>query len=155
LITREKIVEILEEAIAGSDTFIVDVIVTPSNHISVEVDKPEGISISECVEISKVIEGSLDRETEDFELEVASPGVGIPLKVRPQYEKNLGREVEVLFNTSIKIKGELKAVGDEGIQVEYLAKEKPEGAKRPKIVSKLEWFGWEQVKWTKVMVSFK
>lgn len=99
----------------GSDIFLVEVLVKPGNAIRVHVDKPEGISIDECVLISRFLNESLDRDVEDYSLEVSSPGLGGAFKVKQQYEKNLGRDIEVLYTDGIKVKGKLEKVTDEGV----------------------------------------
>ena len=101
--------------IQGGEIFLVEVLVKPGNAIKVHVDKPEGISIDECVLISRFLNESLDREKEDYSLEVSSPGLGGAFKVKQQYEKNLGRDIEVLYTDGIKVKGKLEKVTDEGV----------------------------------------
>jgi ribosome maturation factor RimP len=101
--------------IQGSEIFLVEVLVKPGNAIKVHVDKPEGISIDECVLISRFLNESLDREKEDYSLEVSSPGLGGAFKVKQQYEKNLGRDIEVLYTDGIKVKGKLEKITDEGV----------------------------------------
>lgn len=101
--------------IQGSEIFLVEVLVKPGNAIRVHVDKPEGISIDECVLISRFLNESLDRDVEDYSLEVSSPGLGGAFKVKQQYEKNLGRDIEVLYTDGIKVKGKLEKVTDEGV----------------------------------------
>ena len=101
--------------IQGSEIFLVEVLVKPGNAIKVHVDKPEGISIDECVLISRFLNESLDRDVEDYSLEVSSPGLGGAFKVKQQYEKNLGRDIEVLYTDGIKVKGKLEKVTDEGV----------------------------------------
>lgn len=101
--------------IQGSEVFLVDVLVKPGNVIRVHVDTPEGISIDECVKISRFVNESLDRDVEDYSLEVSSPGLGASFLVKQQYEKNVGREIEVLFTDGIKLTGKLISVSDKGI----------------------------------------
>jgi ribosome maturation factor RimP len=115
MITIEHITELVMQHIQGSDIFLVEVVVKPGNTVKVHVDKPEGISIDECVVISRFLNESLDRDVEDYSLEVSSPGLGGAFKVRQQYEKNLGRDIEVLYTDGIKVKGKLEKVTDEGV----------------------------------------
>jgi len=115
MITTEQITDLVEGYIEGTDIFLVEVAVKPGNSITVHVDRPEGISIEECVKISRFMNESLDREVEDYSLEVSSPGLGGAFRVKQQYEKNLGRDIEVLFNDGLKVKGELESVSDNGI----------------------------------------
>ena len=84
MITEEKIRKLVEGHIRESGIFLVEVMVKPGNVIRVHVDTPEGISIKRCVEISRFINGQLDRDVEDYSLEVSSPGVGAPFRVKQQ-----------------------------------------------------------------------
>jgi ribosome maturation factor RimP len=115
MITTERVRELVEEHITGTDIFLVEVLVKPGNTIRVNLDRPEGISIDECVKISRFLNESLDRDEEDYALEVSSPGLGEAFRVKEQYEKNLGHDIEVLYKDGIKIRGKLEKVGESGI----------------------------------------
>jgi len=115
MIGVEHITGLITEHIEGSDIFLVDVQVQPGNVIRVHVDTPEGISIDQCVKISRFLNESLDRDVEDYSLEVSSPGLGGAFKVKEQYEKHVDREVEVLHTDGIKRRGMLVSVSDRGI----------------------------------------
>ena len=115
MITTENITKLVAQHIEGTDIFFVEVVVKPGNAIRVHVDTPEGISIDACVKISRFLNESLDRDVEDYALEVSSPGLGGAFRVKQQYEKNLGRNIEVLHTDGIKVKGKLKSVSDDGI----------------------------------------
>ena len=141
MISAQKIRELLEQRIAGTDIFVVDATVRPGNMIMIEVDRPEGISIDECVEISRYLERQLDRDEEDFSLEVSSPGLGTPFKVMQQYEKNVGGEVEVVLKDGTKMSGKLDSVSAAGITM--IA-----GGKTVEI-------GFDDMKTTKTVVTFK
>lgn len=110
--------------------YIVDVAVHPGNRILVELGAKEGLSIDACVALSKHIEGQLDREAEDFELEVGSAGLTTPFKILRQYTDAIGEEVEVLRKGGVKEKGVLRDATAEGITLEVLRKVRPEGQKR-------------------------
>jgi ribosome maturation factor RimP len=115
MITTAFISDLVTQHIGGTDIFLVEVLVKPGNAIMVHVDRPEGISIDECVKISRYLNDSLDRDVEDYSLEVSSPGLGGAFRVKQQYEKNLGRDIEVLYTDGIKVKGKLQRVSDEGV----------------------------------------
>ncbi|MCK5066502.1 MAG: ribosome assembly cofactor RimP [Bacteroidales bacterium] len=115
MITSENIADLVRQYTGGSDIFLVEVVVKPGNAITVHVDRPDGISIDECVKISRYLNESLDRDVEDYSLEVSSPGLGGAFRVKQQYEKNLGRDIEVLYTDGIKVKGKLLTVSDKGI----------------------------------------
>ena len=96
MIERQALVEVVE-ACLGDDLFLVDVAISADNHIVVEIDSYEGSgSIDNCVAITRAVEQACDRDKEDYELEVGSAGLTSPLKVKAQYVKNIGNDVEVL-----------------------------------------------------------
>ncbi|MGW8315812.1 MAG: ribosome assembly cofactor RimP [Bacteroidales bacterium] len=117
MITEESVKNIVEQHIQGTEVFLVDVVVRPGNLIRVQVDRPEGISIDECVGISRHLNRELDRDVEDFSLEVSSPGIGVPFRVKQQYEKNIGRDIEVVLEDGTRTKGKLESVTGDGITV--------------------------------------
>jgi len=117
MITTESITELIDGHLEGSNVFLVEVLVKPGNAIRVHVDSQDGISIDECVKISRFINESLDRDEEDYSLEVSSPGLGGSFRVKQQYEKNVGRDIEVLYTDGIKVKGKLVSVSDTKIDL--------------------------------------
>ena len=104
MIEKQDIQEIVKEFIKGTELFLVAVKVSSSNRIIVLADKKEGITIDECASIHRHIENSLDRDKEDFELQVSSPGLDLPFGVIEQYYKNEGRKVEVIDNEGSKLR---------------------------------------------------
>jgi ribosome maturation factor RimP len=149
MISKEIVKNIVLSATADVAIFVVDVRVDSANKISVEVDKPEGITIEECVTISRAIESGLNRETEDFELEVSSPGLTVPFKVMEQYHKNCGRHVDVVKRDGQKISGLLQHADDEGIILEVETKIRETGQKRPKTVLQTVHIKFSDIKTTK------
>ena len=97
----------------------------------------------------------LDREEEDYELEVGSAGIGQPFKVLKQYLIHIGKEVEVLTRDGKKLEGVLKDANEENITLTVLKKVKPEGAKRPKLVEEDITYTYNDIKYTKYLISFK
>ena len=96
MIDRNVVSGIVNEWLEDKEYFLVDVSVSPDDKIVVEIDHAEGVWIDDCVELSRFIESKLDREEEDYELEVGSAGIGQPFKVLQQYLIHIGKEVEVL-----------------------------------------------------------
>lgn len=142
--------------VSKESLFLVDVVIRPGNTILVEIDSiQDGINIDDCIALSKYIESKLDRETEDFELEVGSAGVTSPFKIKKQYDKNIGNEVEVLTKTGTKLSGVLKSCDDDSFVITTLKKVKPEGAKRKIDVEEDFSFKYEEVKYTKYLIRFK
>ncbi|MFM7023480.1 MAG: ribosome assembly cofactor RimP [Flavobacteriales bacterium] len=130
MISEELIRQLVNEKIEGTNYFLVEAKVNAGNKISVLVDGKEGIPISDIVGVSRKIEGSLDREKEDFELMVSSPGLDQPFKVLPQYLKYIGKKVEVKTGDGKKIQGVLISAEEEGIVLETSEKVKLEGKKK-------------------------
>lgn len=155
MIDKNIVKEIVEEGLANSDSFLVDVMVRPGNIIVVEIDNEEGIDIDECVTLHRFIESKLDREVEDYELEVGSAGITQPFKVLRQYQKNIGNEVEVLSKDGRKLTGVLKDANEEFFTVGVLAKVKIEGEKRKKEVETDLNFKYEEIKHCKYLIRFK
>ena len=151
MITKEKVQSLVEEVLL-KDQFVVDITVGLGNTILVFVDSDSGISVGECVEINRHVEHSLDREIEDFSLEVSSPGLSGSFKVMRQYVKNIGREVEAVTTTGEKQKGILKSVNETGFELEVVVKEKVDGKKVA--VTKSLTYEFEQVKTVKIVISF-
>lgn len=114
-----------------------------------------GVWIDDCVELSRYIESKLDREEEDYELEVGSVGIGQPFKVLQQYLIHIGKEVEILTKEGKKLEGVLKDANEENFTVTIEKKVKPEGAKRPKLVEEDITFAYDEIKYTKYLISFK
>ena len=114
MIDKRTVHQIVEEWLEGKEYFLVEVSVEPDDKIVVEIDHAEGVWIEDCVDLSRFIESKLNRDEEDYELEVGSAGVGQPFKVLQQYYNHIGRQVEVLEKTGIKLIGELLDVTEIG-----------------------------------------
>ena len=155
MIEKRTVCQIVEEWLEGKEYFLVEVIVSPDDKILVEIDHAEGVWIEDCVELSRYIESKLNREEEDYELEVGSAGIGQPFKVLQQYHIHIGQEVEVLTKNGRKLSGVLKDVDEKQFVVSVHKKVKPEGAKRPKLVEEDETFTYDEIKYTKYLISFK
>jgi ribosome maturation factor RimP len=150
MIEKQKIQGLVEEFIKGTGLFLVAVKVSNANRITVLADKNEGITIDECAAIHKHIENGLDRETEDFELQVSSPGLDTPFAVIEQYHKNEGRKVEVVDSEGSKFIGKLKNITVGGFELETEIKTKGR-ANELKDIS----FNFEQIKSTRVILTIK
>lgn len=155
MIKTNDVVQLVEQAIKGSDMFMVEVIVAPDNRIEVSLDSAAGVSIDDCVRVSRFIEENMSRDVEDYELMVASAGLSEPLKILKQYEKNIGKEVEVILKNGQKRTGILCAATDSAITVQYETKELVEGKKRKQTVAKTEEWNLSDIKSTKVVVHVR
>jgi ribosome maturation factor RimP len=154
MISPLHIRELAEQALQDSDCFLVDVHVTPMNKIIVLIDREGSVSINQCVAVSRFIEKSLDREAEDFELEVSSAGLDQPFKVLRQYTKNIGKEVDVKLIDGKKISGNLVSANEEGITVLQISKERIEGRKAKQTVEKNLSLKFPEIKETKIVIKF-
>ncbi len=154
MILTENIVQLVNQLIEGSELFLVDAVVKPGNKISIFIDKLESVTIDECANLSHTIEQNLDREVEDYELEVSSPGLTQPFKVKQQYFKNVGKEVEIILKTGEKLAAKLLNMNDNEILVEYSEKVKKEGKGKPVLVKEQQSISYNDIKSTKVLINF-
>lgn len=155
MIEKEVVKNLVEEFIGEADVFIVDVSVDKENNIIIEVDSDEGVSIDYCVDLTRYIESKLDRDVEDYELEVGSAGLSSPFKVRRQYLKYQGEEVEVLDGKGGKFKGVLVDVKEDTFGLQVTSKVKQEGSKKKVEVTETMTFEYDKVKQTKYSIRFK
>jgi len=150
MIEKQKIERLVEEYVRGTGLFLVSVKVSNTNRIIVLADKNEGITIDECAAIHRNIENGLDREKEDFELQISSPGLDMPFVVIKQYLKNEGKKVEVTDNEESKYIGKLKNVTEGGFELETEIKTKGRTIELKDIS-----FNFEQIKSTKAILIIK
>ncbi len=155
MIEKQIITNLVNEAIEGTDAFVVDITVSPSNDIVVELDSPTGVDLDFCAELNRKLNDALDRDKEDYSLEVGSASLTAPFKVRGQYEKNLGNEVEVLTTDGKKLKGVLTSLADDTFTIEVARKVKEPGAKRPVMVNEPVTIPFEQAKQVNYLINFK
>lgn len=156
MIDKKVVENLAEQWLADKEKyFLVDVNVTRDNSITIEIDHPEGVWIDDCVELSRFIEDNLDRDVEDYELEVGSAGIGQPFKVLQQYLNHVGQEVEVLPKTGAKLKGILSKADAEGIVLQTKVKQTVEGKKRPVLVDAELSFKYSEINYTKYIISLK
>lgn len=155
MIDKETISGWIEEKLEGSSNYLVDVMVKPGNLIVVEIDNDEAVGIDDCVELSRYLESQLDRDAEDFELEVGSAGITSPFKVLRQYRKNIGNEVEMLLKSGTKLTGVLTDADEQGVVITLAKQVKPEGAKRKVTVEEDHRYTYEEIKYTKYLIRFK
>lgn len=131
---------------SGSDKFLVSIKITPDNRIYVDIDGDNGINIDDCIELSRCIESQLDREEEDFELNVSSAGADAPLKLVRQYKKNVGRMLSVTKFDGSQLEGTLMAAEDNDITL------KTKGQKKEPPV--LHNIAYADIKTAKVIIQF-
>lgn len=135
--------------------FLVDVTVNERNVINIFVDSYEGLTIEQCVNISRHIEHSFDREEEDFELQVSSPGLSEKFKVKEQYIKYVGRAIDVATVSATELEGVILSATDEGIILETSSRELVDGHKKKQLVVKQHHLKYDEIKSAKAVISFK
>ena len=155
MIDKNVVRNLVEEWLQDKEYFLVDVEISPDDKIVVEIDHADGVWIEDCVELSRYIEDRLDRDEEDYELEVGSAGLGQPFKVPQQYVNFIGKNVEVLDGDGKKVKGVLKSVDGNDFTVTVAEKVKQEGKKRPVLTDVDHTYQMDKVKYTKYLISFK
>ncbi|MBQ0075261.1 MAG: ribosome assembly cofactor RimP [Prevotella sp.] len=155
MIEKTLVKSVVEEWLEGKEYFLVDVEVTPDDRIVVEIDHADGVWIEDCVELSRFIEEHLNRDEEDYELEVGSAGLGQPFKVAQQYINCIDKQVEVLAADGKKYAGTLKSVEAPQFTVTIKEKQKQEGKKRPVMVDVDKTFSMDEVKYCKYLIDFK
>lgn len=155
MIDKTKVKELVEEWLQDKEYFLVDIDITPDDRIVVEIDHADGVWIEDCVQLSRFIEDHLNRDEEDYELEVGSAGIGQPFKVEQQYINCIGKDVEVLAKDGKKVKGVLKSVEAPQFVVTVQEKQQVEGKKRPQLVDVDCTFNMNEIKYCKYVINFK
>jgi ribosome maturation factor RimP len=154
MIGRTLVTGLVEENIVGTDMFIVDVEVKPNNIIFIVLDSDTAVSLDNCADINKFVCSRLENLGEDiFELTVYSAGLSEPLKLKRQYVKYTGKEIEVLRKSGEKRKGILRRVEENFIEIEYSIKEKEPGAKKKKTVQLNETIEFDSIKSARPVVK--
>jgi len=158
MINKELVRKLAQERIDELDRglFIVDISISSSMVINLEIDKENGnVAIDDCVSVSRNVEHNLDREEIDFELHVSSAGLDKPLRVLPQFQKNVGREVAMVMLDGTKKTGVLLEATSDQLVVETTRSEKPEGKKKKETIVEKETIPMTEIKETKIVISFK
>jgi len=151
---QERVENLLEEAFQEYNSlFLISLDISDQNHILIVIDGDEGVSVDDCIAVSRAIENNLDREEEDFSLEVASSGVSEPLKLPRQYQKNIGRKLEVTTKTD-KFVGNLTGVKEDGIVLSWKAKEPKPIGKGKVTVDKEAKIAFQEIEKAKVVITF-
>lgn len=152
---REKVTELLEQALEKNRSlFLIDLEITENNQIRVILDGDTGVTVEDCIAVSREIEHNLDRDEVDFSLEVMSAGVSEPLSMPRQYIKNIGRRLKVKTPEGKVIEGELVRADAEGITLHWKAREPKAVGKGKVTVEKKAVFSYSDIVEAKVMITF-
>jgi len=151
---KEKVSSVLTEGLSGKPSiFLIDMTITDSFKIIITLDGDSGVTLQDCIEVSRAIENNLDREEQDYSLEVASVGVGTPLKFVRQYKKNVGRTLIVKLATET-IEAELVEANDNFINLSWKAREPKKKGKGKETVQKTQEIPYAEIKEAIVTVTF-
>tara|TARA_B100000900_G_C20540014_1_gene700029 strand:- start:65 stop:535 length:471 start_codon:yes stop_codon:yes gene_type:complete len=156
MIPKKRIIELAQERINELDNgnYLVDVSVSAKNVILVKMDNlNQGVSIKDCVSVSRNIEHNLDREKQDFELKVSSPGLDQPFMVHEQYLKNVGKTINVLTEDSA-YKGELTKVSSAEIELKHIEIIKNKKTKKKETIETIHHLKMNEIKETRLVISF-
>lgn len=146
MIDKLYILDIIDQALKGTDKYLVDLKITTDNRIYVSIDSDNAVLIDDCVDLSRRIENSLNRDEEDFELNVASAGLDSPLRLARQYKKNVGQELTVTTFEGETVEGRLTEANDTHITLQ-----KPGKKKAP--VEPVE-IAYSDIKTAKIIIKF-
>jgi len=155
MIRKETINNLIESYLTDNSLFLVDIKISSENDIEVTIESTEVVDISNCVDISKIVESGLDREIEDYSLTVSSAGLDQPFKVFRQYQKFIGKEVEVVFKNGTKQTAILSGAQEDKIELSFSKLEKVEGKKKRERVDINQFYSLEEIKSTKPFINFR
>ena len=152
---KEEVHQLLEDALlVRPSLFLIDLKIDDSLKINIVLDGDNGVSLQDCIDVSKAIDGGLDAEKYDFSIEVASAGVSSPLRLVRQYKKNIGRNLKVKTNTSEEIEALLANADENGITLEWKAREPKKIGKGKETVEKSVNLPYSEIKEATVVISF-
>jgi ribosome maturation factor RimP len=154
LITKEKIEGLAKAHLGNGPIYLTGVRVSSDNSINVYIDGDNGVTIADCVALSRAIEGVLDGGRDEFALDVSSHGATTPLAMPRQYKKNIGRELEVKLNDLSKIEGELFQADEEGFSLRYQVRENKPVGKGKITVEKTQDIKYTEVKEAKIKLKY-
>ncbi|WP_438961480.1 ribosome assembly cofactor RimP [Nonlabens sp.] len=152
---KEKVQDLLDDAFEERpDLFLMDMTIDGSNEIKVIIDGDEGVTVADCIFVSRAVEHNLDRDEIDFALEVASAGASAPLSFPRQFKRNVGRQLEVIDKEKRKETGELVDANDQGVVIQWKARE-PKPVGKGKVTVQKEWsISYDDIKQAKVVITF-
>ena len=151
-----EIIDAISSEIVARGCYLVDVTVSKDNDIEITMESEEGlVEIDDCVAVSRFFESRFDREKEDYSITVSSAGLDQPFKVLKQYQKAVGKKVEVALKGGRKLVAELTAADENGISIRYTAKEAVEGKKKKELVEHIETLSMDQVNAVRPFFEFE
>lgn len=146
MIDKLNVLSVIESALKGTDKYLVNLKITTDNRIFVSIDGDNGVVIDDCVDLSRKIESSLNRDEEDFELNVSSAGLDSPLRLPRQYKRHIGQDLEVTTFDGQHEEGTLTEADDRTIKLSVTTGKKKE--------KRIEQFGYTDIKTAKIIIKF-
>tara|TARA_B110000003_G_scaffold254456_1_gene270458 strand:+ start:17 stop:529 length:513 start_codon:yes stop_codon:yes gene_type:complete len=151
---QTKVIDLVNEALALNESlYLIDLSITENNKIQVTIDGDKGVPLSECIRVSRNVEHNFDREEEDFSLEVSTPDIAHPLKVKRQYIKNINRILKVKTSEE-DIEGVLVEADEDKIVLNWKAREPKPIGKGKVTVDKTATISYKDIKEAKVKIVF-
>jgi len=154
MVDKKKIEELVRQYISGTDIFLVDIRVNQKNEITVFADTWEDITVEQCAGLNMYLERNLNRDEKDFDLQVSSPGIGTPFRVKEQYLKSEGKPVEVIDNENNRYSGTLHNITDSGFELECNMKQMGRRKSKSAEIKYLS-FNFEMIKSAKELIVFR
>ncbi|HLS12661.1 MAG TPA: ribosome assembly cofactor RimP [Flavobacteriaceae bacterium] len=152
---QDKVKELVDKALEERPSlFLIDLNISPANQIIVVLDGDNGVSMQDCVEVSRAVESELDRDTYDYSIEVTTAGATSPITMPRQYPKNIGRKLKVQTVDGQKIEARLESVDDEGITLKWKAREPKPIGKGKHTVQKEAVIKYSNIKEAKAVITF-
>lgn len=152
MISEQQIQQIVGDSLSGSKLFAVQISVSEGNAIKVLIDGDEGVGIADCKALSRAIEGSFDREEEDFSLEVSSGGADRPFQLPRQYRKHIGKMVELKLADNKMMEGKLIEFNEDSLVIEPHVN--PGKGRKIKVLDQ-QTINLDQIVETKSLIQFK
>ena len=146
MIDKFKVLDIVTDALEGGEKYLVNLRITPDNRIFVDIDGDNGITIDDCIELSRTIESNLNRDEEDYELNVSSAGADSPLRMSRQYKRHIGRTLSVTTFEGETVEGKLEEADEEHFVITMKGKKKSENERKE--------YRYGDVKTAKVVLEF-
>lgn len=153
MIDKKQIENLVQEALQDTDRFLVDIKVSSDNVIHIIIDSDTSVNIDHCIELSRKVESNLDREKEDFELNVMSSGLDYPFHLLRQYKKFVGKTIQIVLQDDKKLKGKLI----EAEETHIIVQEEIEMRQKKKIIKKIGEtikFPLSEIKQAKAVINF-
>jgi ribosome maturation factor RimP len=152
---KETVKVLLDEALSQKPSmFLIDLVVTEDNKISITLDDDNGVVLQDCMVVSRAIEHELDKDALEYSIDVASAGVSTPLKFIRQYKKNVSRNIKVTTNELDKIEDKLIEADDDKITLEWQSREPKKVGKGKETVNNKKEIAYAEIKEAIVLISF-